>query len=215
MKDRPLRSFVLLLGVFAPTAPAFLARLFTSDLRVINTLLVSCLLLYPLGMGLGILLARTRRAAHDFRLLRQAGQAVLLSVPFALLLGIAFRVMMRLVALAIGKEPSFSLGGTALIVLGFAFSGSLFTLLFFAARPWLPTRGLSKGLAFGMVLYVLFWHPFFRTASGDLGTVLDPVTIGLLTSLLMTLWIGYGLAVEATIGRLERRWPAASAGAAA
>jgi len=166
-------------------------------------------------MGLGILLARRRRAAHHFRLLRQAGQAVLLSVPFALLLGIAFRVMMRLVALAIGKEPSFSLGGTAFIVLIFAFSSSLFTLLFFAARPWLPTRGLSKGLVFGMVLYVLYWHPFFRTASGDLRTVLDPVTIGLLTSLLMTLWIGYGLAVEATIGRLERRWRAASAGAAA
>ncbi len=211
MKDIRLRSFVLLLGVFAPTTPGLLARLFTSDLRVINTLLVSCLLLYPLVMGLAILLARTRRA-HDFRLLRQAGQAVLLSVPFALLLGIAFRVMMRLVALAIGNKPSFSLGGTALIVLGFAVSGSLFTLLFVAARPWLPSRGLSKGLAFGMVLYVLFWHPFFRTASDDLRTVLHPVTIGLLTSLLMTLWIGYGLAVEATIGRLERPWPAASAG---
>ncbi len=214
MKDRPVLSFILLLAVYAPTAPALLARLFTSDPRVINTLDVPCLLLYPLGLGLGILVARVRRA-HNSRLLLQAGQAVLLSIPFALILGVAFRVMMRLVALAIGKEPTFSLGGTALIVLGTAFMGTWFTLVFVATRPWLPSRGLARGLAFGMVLYVLYWYAFFSVAFDDLRNILPPVTIGLLTSLLMTLVLAYGLAVEATIKRLERRWAAASAGAAA
>ena len=195
MKQNPLVSFVLLLGVFAPAAPALLAKLFTSDPRVINTLSVPCLLLYPLGMGLGVLVARARRT-HDSRLLRQVSQVVLFSILFALILGVALRVMMRLVALAIGKEPEFTLGGTALIVLGTAFMGTLFTLLFFAARQWLPSRGLGKGLAFGMVLYVLQWYAFFTVAFGDLRNVLRPVTIGLLTSSLMTLWLAYGLAVR-------------------
>jgi len=66
-----------------------------------------------------------------------------------------------------------------------------------------------------MVLYVLYWYAFFSVAFDDLRNILPPVTIGLLTSLLMTFVFAYGLAVEATIKRLERRWAAASAGAAA
>ena len=197
-----------------PPRRPFSRGLFTSDPRVINTLDVPCLLLYPLGLGLGILVARARRA-HNSRLLLRAGQAVLLSIPFALILGVAFRVMMRLVALAIGKEPTFSLGGTALIVLGTAFMGTWFTLVFVATRPWLPSRGLARGLAFGIVLYVLFWYAFFSVAFDDLRNILPSVTVGLLTSLLMTLVLPYGLAVEATIKRLERHWAAASNGAAA
>lgn len=203
MKQNPLFSFVLLLGVFASTAPPLLAKLFVSDPHVTNTLIVPCLLLYPLGVGLGVLVARARRA-HNSRLLRQAGQAVLFSIFFALILAVALRVMMRLVALAIGKEPEFTPGGTALVVLGTAFMGTLFTPLFFAARQWLPSRGLGKGLAFGMVLYVLIWHPFFSVALDDLGNILRPVTIGSLTSWLLTFGLAYGLAVEAIIERLER-----------
>jgi len=58
---------------------------------------------------------------------------------------------MRLVALAAGREPLFTLGGTLLIIMVGVVFGAVFGLLFTAMRQWFPGTALAKGIGYGAV----------------------------------------------------------------
>jgi hypothetical protein len=93
-----------------------------------------------------------------------------------------------------------------IIMVGVVF-GAVFGLLFTAMRQWFPGTASAKGIGYGAVLLVLFWYPFFEQARGDLKNVLHPVVIGVATSIVSTLWIGYAFVMVILLGRFERHWP--------
>ena len=64
----------------------------------------------------------------------------------ALALGLGGRMVMRLLALAIGRGPAFSIGGTAEVVAYGAIVGVMSAALFAMARPILPRRWPVQGL---------------------------------------------------------------------
>jgi hypothetical protein len=91
-------------------------------------------------------------------------------------------------------------------------------LAFLAVRRVLPGSMRAKGLLYGLVLFVVFMLiPFLRldpneAAQGEFGLVPPVVALALFAPLPFS----YGLAVAATVARLERsRSPALHTGATA
>lgn len=194
--------------VFGLVAPAIVAGLLrsTGELRLKNAAL-SVQALTPLVVGLAIFVWKVARL-RSWRPFVEGGRGILAGLLSGLMLGIGLRVAMRLVALAAGQEPHFTLGGTLIIIImvGVVF-GAIFGLLFAAMRQWFPGTALAKGIGYGAVLLVLFWYPFFEVARDDLKNVLHPVVIGVATSIVSMLWIGYALVMVILLERFERRWP--------
>ena len=195
-------------GLIAPAIVAGLLRS-TAELRLKNVAL-SLQVLTPLVVGLAIFVWKAARL-RSCRPFVKGGRGILAGLLSGLMLGIGLRVAMRLVALAAGREPLFTLGGTMMIVMVGGVFGAVFGLLFAAMRQWFPGTALAKGIGYGAVLLVLFWYPFFEEARGDLKNVLHPAVIGMATSIVSTLWIGYALVMVILLERFERRWPAALA----
>jgi len=79
----------------------------------------------------------------------------------ALLLGVGGRPVMRAFALATGRPPGFSFGGTFSIILSGAIAGFVGGMLLFAAARFVPARLPFRGLIFGLLCYVLA-TPGFR-----------------------------------------------------
>lgn len=71
----------------------------------------------------------------------------------ALLIGLGGRMVMRLLALAIDREPSFSVGGTAEVIAYGAIIGFLSAALLAIARPVLPRRWPLQGLILAALAY--------------------------------------------------------------
>jgi len=97
--------------------------------------------------------------------------------------------------------------GDAVLCVVLGVFGASFGLLFAAMRQWFPGTTLAKGIGYGAVLLVVFWYSFFETARGDLKDVLHPVVIGVATSIVSMLWIGYAFVMVILLGRFERPWP--------
>ena len=124
-----------------------------------------------------------------------------LMVGFAAALGA--RLVMRIIALAIGRAPQFNLIPTlGLLHVGFYF-GILMGLLFVAIRKYLPGSGLTKGLAFGVLLLLLFVLLFFLPPPGEL---LDTPLLG--SILFSVLCLMTGIAETIAVAWLERFLPA-------
>ena len=92
-------------------------------------------------------------------------------VAGALVGGIGGRLAMRLVVVIGGLEPSFSIEGTVGIMVIAAIFGLIVGLIYGVVRPFIPVRGLWKGLAFGLVLAALISLPFFLAPGGELNLV--------------------------------------------
>jgi hypothetical protein len=71
----------------------------------------------------------------------------------ALILGLGGRMVMRLLALTIDRDPSFSLGGTAEIVAYGSIVGFMSAALLAIARPILPRRWPIRGLILAALGY--------------------------------------------------------------
>ena len=195
-------------GLIAPAIVAGLLRS-TGELRLKNVALL-LQVLTPLVVGLAIFVWKTARL-RSWRPFVEGARGISAGFLSGLVLGIGLRLAMRLVALAAGREPLFTLGGTLMIIMVGVVFGAIFGLLFAAMRQWFPGTTLAKGIGYGAVLLVLFWYPFFEEARGDLKNVLHPVVIGVATTVVSMLWILYAMVVVRLLERWERRWPAALA----
>lgn len=71
----------------------------------------------------------------------------------ALVLGLGGRIVMRLLALAVGRGPAFSLGGTTEVVAYGAIVGVISAALFAMARAILPRRWPIQGLILAGLSY--------------------------------------------------------------
>src|SRR5690349_18664739 len=91
--------------------------------------------------------------------LRMLGVGVLSGLGVGFLAAIAARVIMRIVALALGNPPMFTVANLALIRTGL-YDGVLMGLLFVAIRTYLPGGRIVKGLVFGVLLLALASLPF-------------------------------------------------------
>ena len=72
-----------------------------------------------------------------------------------LVLGISGRIAMRIVALAGGEEPSFSIGGTLVVLAAIGVLSAPLGLAFVAWSRYLPRACVWGGAGFGVVVFVL------------------------------------------------------------
>ena len=138
--------------------------------------------------------------------LRTSGLGVLSGIVAGIVAGIIARIDMRVVAVAAGLKPVFTLGSLNPVWIG-AITGAGFGLLFGVLHRYLPGPHWLKGLLFGLLLFLAFmlplylWQPDFRAelalAPGNLGIAL----FGLLP-------IIFGLLVGLAAQFLDRRLPA-------
>jgi hypothetical protein len=117
--------------------------------------------------------------------------------------GLVSRFSMRGVALAAGREPGFSIGGTLAILIVGAILGIPFALLFAAVRRFIPLPEQWKGLAYGVILGLLFIVvPFLYFAEGELDLV-NPI-VGIL--LFLPLPLVFGIIQTVVEPRLDKRY---------
>lgn len=128
---------------------------------------------------------------------------VLSGLTVGLTAALGARLLMRIIALATGRVPQFTLVPTlGLLHIGFFF-GIVMGLLFVAIRKYLPGGQLTKGLAFGVLLLLLFVLFFFLPPPGEL---LDAPLLG--SVLFAVLCLLTGLAEALAVAWLERSLPA-------
>ncbi len=88
--------------------------------------------------------------------MRRLGTTLLLGAASgALFLGAGGRLVMRLVALATGRFPTFSVHGTLNVVLAGAIAGAVGGLILFALVRWLPKPPWLRGLTFSAICYLV------------------------------------------------------------
>lgn len=191
------------LGCFL-VGPAAAYLLQTTGDQALQDIAGLFILVSPALAGLGVFLLRMIQR-RDLRPFRKIALGLCSGLPAGLVWGLGLRVGMRLVALAAGREPKFTLGGTLLILLMGTLFGASFGVLFASVRHWLPGQRLRRGFAFGAILAVLFWYPFFRAAGEDLKEVVHPAIVVFASSTLSLLWVGYGFVLEAVAEKWEGR----------
>lgn len=117
--------------------------------------------------------------------------------------GVVARFSMRGVALAAGMQPGFSIGGTLGILVFGAIMGIPFALLFAGVRRFIPLPERWKGLAYGVILGLLFVVvPFLYFAEGELAFI--PPAVGI--SLFIPLPIVFGVVQTVVEPRLDKRY---------
>ena len=157
----------------------------------------------PLTLALAVCALRAREE-RSWRPIQQLGFSVLGGLTAGLTLGPGARIGMRLVAVASGQTPKFTIGGTAAVVAVFALFGLSLALVY---RAFLWRRLPGKGTTFGLLLGALTWYPFARIAAHDLHRTLHhPTVLAGATLFALGLWVPYALALEAILARLSRRW---------
>ncbi len=132
-------------------------------------------------------------------LVRRAGAGILAGMLVGVAGGIGSRAIMRAAALAADHTPGFSVSGTLGVVLLGVLTGMPMGLLFAAAKPFLPGRGLAKGLMYGLVALPVFAIPI---AVGNEELAIAPL-LGLV--LYAALFVASGVALAAVEGPIERR----------
>jgi hypothetical protein len=134
--------------------------------------------------------------------LRLLGVGVLSGVGVGLGAAIAARLVMRLIAVALGQPPMLTTATFVLLRTGL-YHGILMGLLFVVIRRYLPGSGLVKGVTFGVLLLALASLPFVLPFLGEL-----PGAPVLGTGLFAALFLATGIAEAALVATLERRLPA-------
>ncbi len=134
--------------------------------------------------------------------LRMMGVGVLSGLGVGLGAAISARIVMRLIAVALGRAPMLTAATFVLLRTGL-YDGILMGLLFVAIRRYLPGVGLVKGVTFGVLLLVLAVLPAVLPTLGELR---DAPVLG--TGLFAALFLATGIAEAAAVAWLERRLPA-------
>ena len=122
--------------------------------------------------------------------IRRAG----LALVAGLLLGVASRVVMRVIGLLSGGTEGFSWGGTIEIVLFGLLIGAPIALFFLALRSHLDWPRPWAGVALGAALFAATaLRPPPSAASALAGTPDPPLATA---ALFAALWLGFGLLLE-------------------
>ena len=131
-------------------------------------------------------------------------------------LGVGFRVVMRIAAIAAGPEREgaitqngnrvgdVTLGGTLELLAIGAFLGVVFGLVYVAVRPWLPWTGLARGAVFSVALWATFGSLVMEGNNPDYHRF-GPALLNVCTFSL--LFAAYGLLVAPLADRLDRAFP--------
>lgn len=128
----------------------------------------------------------------------------------ALLNAVIARLLMRVVALAMGGRGDFTIEGTAVIFMFGALLGPLLGLLFVGLRRWLPAHWLLRAGAFALILAAVFQLPIFFIVPDFAAEIMAVGGLGLGVFALINLaFCGLLAWIHA---RLDQRWPADSAG---
>ncbi|MFQ5680326.1 MAG: hypothetical protein ACE5HP_12815 [Gemmatimonadota bacterium] len=137
-------------------------------------------------------------------IVRRIGVAALAGVIAGVLVaGIGGRVAMRIIALASGAQPGFSIGGTLAAMLGVAAVSMPFSLAYVLAGQHL-TAGKWRAPLFGALYFPTLVGIALLRPSGLGELAIAPVLgIGLFTVILAL----HGIAVHALAVRLERTMP--------
>ena len=137
--------------------------------------------------------------------LRLAGVGVLSGLAVGLVAGLGARLIMRLIALAIGSVPVFTLATLNLLGVGVS-RGIVTGLLLVSIRKYLPGSNLTKGLAFGVLLLLLLVVFFFGALLPPPQDLLEaPLLGGVLFTVLCLLT---GIAMVMAVAWLEYSLPA-------
>ena len=120
-------------------------------------------------------------------------------------LGIGGRIAMRVIALAEGAEPEFSLGGTAIVLLALTLMPAPCGALFATLSIRLPGRGPVKGAVFGTALVLVVLAAAMARAGGEVELSAGTLTGAGLFGALIVAW---GAALPAAIARWDRVLPA-------
>jgi hypothetical protein len=99
--------------------------------------------------------------------LRMLGVGVLSGLGVGFGAAISARLLMRLLAVALGRAPMFTTATFVLLRTGLS-DGILMALLFVAIRRSLPGGWLVKGVMFGVLLLALALLPFVLPFLGEL-----------------------------------------------
>lgn len=136
------------------------------------------------------------------RYLRGVITGLIAGVVGGLVAGLGARLAMRGVVYASGLRPAFTLEGTFVILVVCVVLGIPGGLAFVALRRFLPGAGLWQGLSYGVLLFVIFLAPPFLFYREGEATLASPLVTVLLFG---PITLAYGLAVQFTVTRLERR----------
>ncbi len=117
--------------------------------------------------------------------------------------GIGARLAMRIVALVVGSQPSFTLTGTVLILLMGAILGIPLGLLYVALRRVWRWPDVWLGLLLGIALLLLLVVPLFASQPGGEFGLLSPLAGIVLFGVLP---VGFGLALAWLVPFLEQRF---------
>jgi hypothetical protein len=114
------------------------------------------------------------------------------------------RLLMRVVAVAMGGRGGFSVEGTS-VIFGFAaLIGPLLGLLFIGVRRWLPGNRLAQGLIFAALLALGFQLPIFQIVPDFREEVMAAGALGLSVFLLIN--VVFCVVLALITGGLDRQW---------
>lgn len=133
---------------------------------------------------------------------RKAAIGVVSGITGGVVLGIGGRAVMRVIALAAGLSPGFSLGGTVEVALTGLIIGVPAALAFVLLRRFFPRQTIVAGALFGAMLFAglaVLPPPAARSAAASVDR------IGLTLAAFAPLFIFYGIAVAWLAGRMESR----------
>jgi len=147
--------------------------------------------------------------AHRVLIWRAVGVGALAGMASGLVVAPLARIAMRIVALAAHVPVMFTVAGTLFIVLFITLIGAPLGVVFVAVKPYLPGPRFTKGLLFGLLLFLVAGVPFLLGAFG-LAFVGEELLIGpplLGRSLFGVLFLIYGIVVGMAEGWSERSLP--------
>ncbi len=137
--------------------------------------------------------------------LRQAGIGVLAGLLGGVVWGVLARIAMRIMALAAGQYPEFSIAGSLGIVAVGAIVGALLGLLYTPARRFLPRAPFRRVLAGGIFALLIWGLPFYLGPFLEEG---DPSLAWLALIMFEGILVILGVCMELSFASLDRRLPA-------
>ena len=144
--------------------------------------------------------ARELGLAESLRVVAVAACCGLLAGVF---IGVGARIGMWAITVANGAPQRFTASGTASVDVIFSSLGIVLGVVY-ALLFRRPLR--HRGLAYGGLLTLCTWYPLAHAAAQQLTAHPSPVTLAAVSGLLVGLiWLPFGLALEALLGRWHDR----------